>query len=67
MGQQRIVKCKGTDCPHKLNCLRYTAPNKQSSGEFIEVPYGKNVKNSVDHKALKYNCLHFVGNSHLKK
>lgn len=45
--QQKITKCKGTDCPHKLNCLRYTATNKQSSGVFIEVPYGKNVKNTV--------------------
>ena len=68
MGLRRITKCKGTDCPNKETCLRYTAPNKTSNGVFVNVPYNdKSIKNSVDDKVLKYNCLHFVGNSHIKK
>lgn len=65
MTLRRIIKCKGTDCPNKEICLRYTAPNKESSGVFINVPYGKNCKNSIDIQCTKYNCLQFVGNSHI--
>ena len=33
-----ISKCKGIDCPVKLNCYRYTAPNSyfQSWMEFYK-------------------------------
>ena len=35
-----ITKCKGTGCPAKELCYRYTAkPNEYRQSYFVEVPY----------------------------
>lgn len=35
-----IAKCKGTDCPLRKQCLRYTVPpDKYYQSWFVKVPY----------------------------
>jgi hypothetical protein len=44
-----ITMCKGTDCPMKANCHRYTAtPNEWRQSYFIEVPWDK-AKGDCEH------------------
>ncbi len=34
-----ITMCKGTDCPHKESCYRFTAnPNEYRQAYFVEPP-----------------------------
>lgn len=33
-----ITKCKGTDCPHKENCYRFTAPADIYQSFFVDPP-----------------------------
>lgn len=33
-----ITMCRGTDCPHKELCYRYTAPVSDSQSYFLNVP-----------------------------
>ncbi len=34
-----ITKCKGTDCPLKEQCYRYTAKDDEYQAFLVEVPY----------------------------
>lgn len=64
----KITKCKGTKCPIKDNCLRFTAPRRDSSGTLKDVPYGEEEGRQVQTiKYIKHGCTWFVGNSHIKK
>ena len=48
-----ITKCKGTDCPVKEVCYRYTAPEGMMQAYFTEVP-GKLENN-------KFSCNMYWG------
>lgn len=63
----KITKCKGKGCPIKEDCLRFTAPKRESSDTFTETPYGKDKMQVQTVKFSKYGCTWFVGNSHIKK
>ena len=64
----KITKCKGTKCPIKNSCLRFTAPRRIPSSIFKNVPYGEEEGRQVQTKKyIKYGCTWFVGNSHIKK
>lgn len=39
-----ISKCKGTDCPFREGCYRYTAPEGYWQAYFTGVPYNKETK-----------------------
>lgn len=36
--------CKGTNCPYKENCYRYTAKPSEYQSWFMESPIGENGK-----------------------
>lgn len=37
-----ITKCKGTECPYKVKCYKYTAEDdKFAQSYFLNVPYNK--------------------------
>lgn len=63
-----ITKCKGTDCPVKEGCYRFTAPdNGQYQSYFVEVPgwYRSESKTFDDSmhntRTLQWNCDMFWG------
>ena len=53
-----ITMCKGTNCPMKYNCHRYTAyVNEYRQTFFAKVPYDKK----------ENNCAHYWNNEGRKK
>lgn len=47
-----ITMCRGTKCPKKDTCFRYTAtPDSQRQSYFIEAPYGK---------VIGWDCMYYV-------